>query len=113
MRMRRIVGVLAGLVVTSCLMGQEGRTTEAAVRSKSSPDFGTNDRSYVRVSAAEFTPWNSNCGYVGSGAGRYPGDFSCALYANFHAPGGALLTYLEYDYCDTSGSPNLTLKLFE
>jgi hypothetical protein len=112
MRMRSVIDFLAGLIVTGCLLGQEARISEAAVRPKGSPDFGTSDRSYVRVSAVEFTPANSSCGYFGSVFGRYPADPSCFMYASFHVPGGALLKYLEFDYCDTS-SPNLGLEVFE
>ncbi len=77
------------------------------------PDtYGTTFTTYVHVPAVEFQPFRGVDGPVyTSGNGvtgritRY-GSGDSLFTAPLHLPSGALITYLEFDYCDNSPSSN-------
>jgi hypothetical protein len=79
------------------------------------PDWGTGATSYDNIGAAEFLPKDSisTYGTFVSPAGRYATSSGARFQATPHIPGGALLTYLELDYCDTDASDALTLSLYD
>lgn len=69
--------------------------------------YGGSQDSYVMIHANEFTPFDSGTTYNDLGNGgpffsRYPTAGNGYFYAGVNAPGGALLTYVELDYCDSS-----------
>jgi hypothetical protein len=82
-----------------------------ALGAQPSPKFGTSQTSYVTLGPSEFNPLNSDDGFVRgfllnatSGSGTF--------YATAHLPSGALVTYFEFDYCDTNASgKHVTVKL--
>jgi hypothetical protein len=65
------------------------------------PDFGTTDRILVLVGAEEFQSRSSTQAWARA-TGLYSIGGIAAFDATLHLPSGALLTYLELDYCDTS-----------
>jgi hypothetical protein len=78
------------------------------------PDFGTSDRILYRIGASEFTPFSTTIEYS-QHIGRYTISAGGALLATPHLPSGAILTYLELDYCDNSTAPlgTVTLQLMD
>jgi hypothetical protein len=79
------------------------------VEPKSAPDYGTSGLSYVQVAGAAFTPMNSSAVYTTSGDGYHDlilrsatGSF-VDFTAPLHLPSGAIVKYLELDYCDATG----------
>jgi hypothetical protein len=85
------------------------RTPAAAKQEKSAPDYGTSGLSFVQVGAAAFTPLNSGVDYTTTGDGYHDqilrkttGSF-VYFGAPVQIPSGAIVKYLELDYCDESG----------
>src|SRR6266511_3320645 len=82
-----------------------------AVAEGAPDNFGTQNVTWYRISAAEFMPvntavapwtsWNPGADYTFRtwGSGGW-------LFAAPHLPAGALLTSLELDACDTNGTGN-------
>ena len=76
---------------------------------KSVPDYGTTDLTYVEVGGAAFTPMASSAVYTTSGDGYHDQILRSAtgsfvdFTAPIHMPSGAIVKYLELDYCDTTG----------
>jgi hypothetical protein len=90
----------------------------AAVRAEdpAAPDrpmWGTQDRILTHIGFSEFTSYHADVPYAGSSTpmGRYSTAPGSPLMAVAHVPSGALLTYLELDYCDNSASANVALYL--
>ena len=77
------------------------------------PEWGTAGVTYYSIGAAELLPRNSTMTYVTdvSPAGRYATSSGADFQATPHIPGGALLTYLEFDFCDTSSVESMSLDL--
>jgi hypothetical protein len=86
-----------------------GALLSAAVSvAQEAPDYGTTHLSYIQVAGSEFFPLVSGTGYtltntvvgqalrVGPGGGAF---FSAPI----HIPSGALIKYLELNYCDGAG----------
>ena len=76
---------------------------------KLAPEYGTSGLSYVAVSGAAFTPMNSSAVYTTSGDGYHDQILRSATgsFVDFTAPiqlpSGAIVKYLELDYCDDTG----------
>lgn len=71
--------------------------------------FGTSGLSYITVSGAAFVPWDSGTVYGTTGNGysqqllrTATGNF-VAFAAPIQLPSGAIVKYLELDYCDNTG----------
>jgi len=77
-------------------------------------DGGTQDDIFLRVPAFNFSPYSSA---IGTGAfgnvNRWVTSPSSSMEAGITLPGGALLTYLELDYCDTNATTHLTGNILE
>lgn len=110
---RILVSALLGVGFAMLLGAQAPGGGSAAAR----PDWGTKDRILTHVGFNEFIPaasgftydtFNLNFGAFGLSATSLPGLFE----ATAHVPSGALLTYLELDYCNMSAADHVTLSLF-
>jgi len=73
------------------------------------PDWGTSALTYITVSGAAFVPASSSTAYDTTGDG-YSSQLLRTATGNFvkfaapiQLPGGALVKYLEIDYCDNTG----------
>jgi len=78
-----------------------------------SPGFGTSDLTYVRVSGLDFFPVDSGDGYVATThTARYPVN-DTFMIAGLHLPGGAIIDYLEIDFCDTRDPEDILLSMHE
>ena len=115
----RLSVTLAGTLLA--ILASSGRAAAQAVHEQGAsavdrPDWGTQDRILSHVAFSEFSPASSATGYDG-GAYNYYGRFSTAANGVFwavpHVPSGALLTYLELDYCDQSDTGNVLLKVYD
>ncbi len=113
--MAMVVGVLAGPAAA-----QEARVAGSPAvahtgPSPKAPDWGTGATSYDNIGAAEFLPKDSisTYGTFVSPSGRYATSSGARFQATPHIVGGALLTYLELDYCDTDTADALTLTLYD
>lgn len=81
-------------------------SSRRTVAPRTTPDFGTTDASYYRVGAVEFDP-DQTGQYTSTWQPPFVTDylrFGAATWflAVPHLPGGALLTSLELDDCDTN-----------
>jgi hypothetical protein len=77
------------------------------------PEWGTGGVTYYSIGAAELLPRSSTMTYATdvSPAGRYATSSGADFQATPHIPGGALLTYLEFDFCDSDPNDTLALDL--
>jgi len=77
------------------------------------PEWGTGGVTYYTIGAAEPLPKDSISGYGThvSPSERYATSSGAVFQATPHIPGGALLTYLEFDFCDTSSVESMSLDL--
>jgi hypothetical protein len=117
MPIRKALGFVVGFMIAFASIGQEargplsGHTPRAPMPPKEAPDFGPVDNSFIRITSQEFTTYFGDAYHNGAALTRYS-SFS-NLEAGIHVPGGALVTYLEFDYCDTNASNHMTLDLLE
>lgn len=121
MRVQRIlvVGLLACCLLAPAAFSQESsasgkRAADVATAPKpATPSWGTSAITYYTVAASEFLPKDSTMGYATfvSPMGRYSTSSGAVFQAGPHIPGGALLTYLEFDFCDSDPSGSLELDL--
>lgn len=86
-----------------------GFGSAAAAVKPSAPDYGTTALTYLQVGAAAFTPMDSSAVYTTTGDGYHDlilrtvtGSF-VDFAAPIQLPGGAIVKYLELDYCDNTG----------
>jgi hypothetical protein len=118
-----LVGLFAGTAVAqeAAPRGGPGSPTAAVIGMPGRPNtFGTSDTTYLMLGSDEFSPTTSSTTYnddsnvLGHYSRRFstvPGGFTEGWFtATPHLPGGALLTYIELDYCDTNASA--ATKLF-
>ncbi len=117
LRVAAAIAILAGAPVVT-VRAQESRLAGVPVASYGGtlpkvPDWGTGATSYYTMGAAEFLPKDSISTYAteASPSGRYATSSGAVFQTTPHIPGGALLTYLELDYCDDDSSDSLTLSL--
>ncbi len=77
--------------------------------------FGTLNDSYVTVGEWEFEPLFSSWAFGNTGGNqplKYPLQTGIFFHATPRIPTGALLTYLEFDYCDDNPTQNIDVQLF-
>ena len=106
---------LAGWILWS-LAGaamSEERAGSTELSNADRPNWGTQDRILTHIGFSEFTTYHADTPYAGSEDpyGRYSTSPGIPLMAVAHVPSGALLTYLELDYCDKTNSANVVLSL--
>ncbi len=78
--------------------------------------FGTTSTNYLTIGEWKFTPAYSAWTY-GDTSGNQPMRYINVagltwLLSQPDLPSGAVLTYLEFDYCNTNGSNNITLGFY-
>jgi S-layer homology domain len=86
---------------------------DASERPQTPPRWGTKDRIFTHIGFSEFTPDNSSVTYSRGTNGRYSTTQGGLFAAVAHVPSGALLTYLELDYCDTNAAVDVRLDLYD
>jgi len=76
------------------------------------PKYGTANLTYLRVAGIEFFP-PVESGYNNwNGIGRFP-TAQEEMDAPFHLPGGAIIDYLEIDFCDYLDPQDIQLYLID
>ena len=91
---------------------------EAAADDEAGPRWGTKDRIFTHIGFNEFVPDTSDFPFkthdpVSGQYGVYSSNgYFGAFNAIAHVPSGALLTYLELDYCDTNATYDVQLVLY-
>ena len=92
-----------------------------AAHAQAAPNFGTANQAYFRISATGFQPLNTvdgpvyttGVGLVGEVITRH-GSGNSLFTAQVNIPAGALVTSIEFDYCDNNpGSNPSFLRLVE
>jgi S-layer homology domain len=110
-----VLAISVGLL--SPVVARSADGAPSASSAKTTPDWGTTDRILTHIPFNEFTPSDSTYTYSGGGSTGAFGRFSTVpngiFWAVPHVPSGALLTYLELDYCDNSDSLNVDVSLFD
>jgi hypothetical protein len=104
---------LAGL--TAVAFGQPTLPDgEAETAAPARPAWGTTDRILCHVPVTDFLPVTTVIGFkISSNMGLYSDGAPSSFQAIPHVPSGALLTYLELDYCDTAAFADVGLFLSE
>jgi hypothetical protein len=104
---RRVLLVSAGVLSAAILAAQ------SVPSGPQSPNFGTDDLTYVRMSGLDFFPSESAGGYLITGfTRRYP-IASSLLFAPLHLPAGSIVSFLQIDFCDTRDPQDILLYMFE
>lgn len=98
--------VAVGLSAEQKSVVSAGRQASVA---KPAPEYGTQDETAVRLTAVDFTTLTGDAYAWGTGISRYP--LIGPLDASVRVPTGALITRLEFDYCDTSPTQHMTMFL--
>lgn len=78
------------------------------------PQFGPTGTTYYRQAFSEFFPGDNDDSYTTLGStniGRYSSGVMWGPQP--HLPGGAQLTYLELDFCDTTSGGEVVLNLYD
>jgi hypothetical protein len=129
--MRKIwIAVLAGFVVAIFASGAEGQQAPAtgalAAPAVSAPSphgpkidtYGTSHTSFQRIGLAEFLPADSSMTYSDTAFtsftfSRFPTNVSGSgtFLATPHLPSGALVTDVEFDWCDTNAGSDLSFQV--
>ena len=98
--------IISSLVAVAALSAMSVCAQEIA---RTPNTYGTVRESLYRVGFSEFTPFNSattysDLAFLGTNLlSRYATSGSGGFVAVPHLPGGAVVTGIELDYCDTSG----------
>lgn len=104
------VGAFLFLGLSGLMAAQEMHASKAS--SGDRPDWGTKDRILSHIDFTQFLTTSSKISYETSGSGTYglynPAGIGTYL-AVAHIPSGALLTYAELDYCDSSDIAEVSL----
>ena len=61
----------------------------------------------------ELYPYTSGSGYSSSGNRRWPLIAGYGIDAALHVPSGAIIDYLEFDFCDNNPTFDITLTIRE
>lgn len=104
----RHLAILAGLVA--------GLAPSTAAAQAAPKTYGTTHTSYQRIGVTEFVPLDSTMSYSDflfheNTFSRYPtnGNAYGAFAATVHLPSGALVTDVEFDWCDFNADSNILL----
>ena len=117
MRQQRLVSVLFGLALIPFAFSGIARCEESRAEVPQ-PRWGTTDRIFTHVGFSEFVNLLASDPpprYYDSSTdtfGLYSTIPDGLFIAMAHVPSGALLTYLELDYCDTNTNPNVDVALY-
>lgn len=98
-----------GAAIAAALGASVALLAEPGPAGKSVPEFGTANVMYYRIAAYEFSPLNDDSYLNGPNYDRHSTGFVADFVATPHLPDGALLTSVEFDYCDTSAGAALGL----
>jgi hypothetical protein len=117
-RLPSIVGLVVLLSIAGATRTMAQATSDSgsaepgrsSLRRPDGADWGGSSRVLYSMGYSDFTPWNSSFGY-GTSTGRYGAGLGNEFHATPHLPSGALLTYLELDYCDTTSQVDVLLFL--
>ncbi len=117
---RRHVAALGCAGLTLFLSAAPSRAQDAPPPARASdalrPEWGTKDRIFTHIGFNEFTVSAEFGATVYYSLGRSFGVYSVGgtgFYAAVaHVPSGALVTYLELDYCDTNPAGDVSLILY-
>ena len=116
MRHARLLGLW---FAATLVLGFDARSALGQTREPDRPAWGTKDRILTHVGFSEFLPaisttgWATTSGTDAAGFGVYATALGAEFRAIVHVPSGALLTYLELDYYDTSVTGAVFLNLFD
>ncbi|HTO74638.1 MAG TPA: S-layer homology domain-containing protein [Thermoanaerobaculia bacterium] len=117
MRQRRLVSVLFGSALILIAFSANARCEESGAEVPQ-PRWGTTDRIFTHIGFTEFVnllasdPPPSYYDSSTDTLGIYSTIPDGLFVAMAHVPSGALLTYLELDYCDTNTNPNVDVALY-
>jgi hypothetical protein len=121
-RVSRSLAVLAGLLIAAVSLAQRAPLTRPSASTgarvlpqahPTSPSFGPNDLTYVRVSGIDFTTYNGGSwAGLGGSLSRYP-TADVTMDAGLSVPSGAIVDYLELDYYDANATFDLSLTLLD
>lgn len=104
---------LGALALATPTLGQAPNDPASSTsRLPERPDWGGADRVLRPIGYSEFEPTDSSTSYLTLN-GRYSTVPSGVFHATPDLPSGVLLTYLELDFCDNTGSGNVRLTLLE
>lgn len=119
----RPVAVLVGLLIAAVSLAQQAfspdRTAGAGPRSPSpsqimeTTNFGPAGLTYLRFNGLEFYPYTSGSGYSSSGNRRWPLIAGYGMDAALRVPSGAIIDYLEFDFCDNNPTFEIELTIRE
>lgn len=105
------------LLLVLCGIGSVGSAqAQARNPSPAAPDFGTSGSARYLLGYADFTADQSSAGYRFATADTYLGRASTAegSYSAFpHLPTGARLVSYGFNYCDSSTSDHIVLRLLD
>jgi len=78
------------------------------------PAFGTTNTTLYRVGTTEFKAYTNSDEYFDGGHELWPGLSATGIFnATPHLPSGALITYVELDFCDTNTALHMLLHFQE
>ena len=103
----RIVAVISGHLLAAVMAAQPGAVLPSTRAEH--PGFGTTSLTYLRVTGVEFLPADGS-GYGTNYLLRWPLSESQML-APLHLPDGAIIDYLEIDFCDSLDPADIHLEL--
>ena len=113
---RVLLLAVLGAYASALAMMAQGLPTAPAPALKAPSTFGTSNTVYVSVGDWKFTPATSSWTY-GDTAGNQPMRYGTVsgmwLLAAPELPSGALLQYIELDYCNTNATQPLTLNMYQ
>ncbi len=109
MRMRKVAAGLAIIFLVS--LAARAQNARAPIEK---PNYGITNVTYYTIAAVEFLPIDSSLAYSnGTKFDRYPLGVSVGEFqASPHLPSGALLTSVEFDYCDNNPNADANDSLY-
>jgi S-layer family protein len=118
----RSLAVFAGLLIAAVSLAQQAPASPRSIMSPGarvwsptpgSPNYGTADLSYVRLSGTEFTPYLSSQEWgTGPGLHRYPLS-GVSMEAVPHLPTGSIIDYVELDFCDSNVASDISATVYD
>jgi S-layer family protein len=116
-----VVGTASGFSQTSASAPVGASSQRPAPRKFQGPStYGTTAVSYIQVPQSAFLPYDSSRAYTTTNFGVNPGGatrYATGSATDFNAPlmnlpAGALIVFLELEYCDTDAGTNYVLGTF-